>query len=83
MEPYIYQRKDDKDRNREARDNKSLVGETKMISRGLMAGRTLKSLKEAYEREINSVHSRLPPVKMPKIEEPGIIFSERDGRGIR
>ena len=40
-------------------------------------------MKEAHEREINSVHSRLPPVKMPRNDEPNIVFSERDDRGIR
>ena len=43
----------------------------------------MKSLKKVQGREINSVHSRLPPMKMPKNEEPDIVFSERDGRGIR
>ena len=54
-----------------------------MISGGLTAGGTLKSQKKAHEREINSVHSRLPPVKMPRNDEPDIVFSKRDGRGIR
>ena len=48
-----------------------------------MASGTLKSLKKAYGREINSVHSWLPPMKMPKNDELDIVFSERDGRGIR
>ena len=82
-EPYRYQRKDDKDRNREAGDSKPLAGEIKTISGGLTAGGTLRSLKKAHEREINSVHSRLLPMKMPRKYEPDIIFSERDGRGIR
>ena len=43
----------------------------------------LKSLKKAYEREINNVHSRLPPVKTPRNDEPDIVFSERDSRGIK
>ena len=43
----------------------------------------MKFLKKVQGREINSVHSRLPPMKMPKNEEPDIVFSERDGRGIR
>ena len=43
----------------------------------------MKSLKKVQGREINSVHSRLPPMKMPKNEEPDIVFLERDGRGIR
>ena len=54
-----------------------------MILGGLTADRMLKSLKKAHEREINSVHSRLPPVKMPRNDEPDIVFLERDGRGIR
>ena len=41
-----------------------------------MAGGTLKSLKK-------SVHSWLPPMKMLKNDEPDIVFSKRDGRGIR
>ena len=48
-----------------------------------MTGGMLKSLKKPYERQINSVHSRLPPVKMPRNDEPDIVFLERDGRGIR
>ena len=83
MEPYRYQRKDDKDRDREVGDNKPPVREIKKISRGFMASRTLKSLKNAHEREINNVHSRLLPVKMPRNDEPDIVFSKRDGRSIR
>ena len=48
-----------------------------------MIGETLKSLKKAHEREINNVHSPLPPMKMPRNDEPDIVFSERDGRSIR
>jgi len=40
-------------------------------------------LEKSYERHINSVHSRLPPIKMPRNGEPNIVFSKRDGRGIR
>jgi len=82
-EPYRYQRKDDKDRNQEAEDSKPPVGEIKTISEGLTVGGTLKSLKKAHEREINSIHSRLPPIKMPRNDEPDIVFSRRDGHGIR
>lgn len=48
-----------------------------------MVGRTLKSLKNAQEREINSVHLWLPLVKMPKNDELDIVFSKRDSHGIR
>ena len=54
-----------------------------MSSGGLIACRTLKSLNKAHEKEINSFHSRLPPVKMPRNDEPDIVFSKRDGRDIR
>ena len=49
----------------------------------MTAGGTLKSQKKVHEREINSVHSQLPPVKMPRNDEPDIVFSKRDGCGIR
>ena len=62
---------------------KPLAREIKTISGGLTAGETLKSLKKAQGREINSIHLQLPPMKMPKNDEPDIVFSERDGRSIR
>ena len=83
MEPYIYQRMDNKDRDQGVEDSKPLAGEIKTISRGLTVGGTLKSLKMAHEREKNSVHSWLPLVKMPRNDKLDIIFLERDGRGIR
>ena len=43
----------------------------------------LKSLKKAQGREINSVHLRLPLMKMPKNDEPDIVFLERDSRNIK
>ena len=48
-----------------------------------MAGRMLKSLKKAQGGEINSVHLRLPPMKIPKNDKPDIVFLERDSHGIR
>ena len=83
MEPYIYQRMDNKDRDQGVEDSKPLAGEIKTISRGLNAGGTLKFLKKAHGREINSVHSWLPPMKMLRNDEPDIVFLERDDRGIR
>ena len=50
---------------------------------GLKVSRTLKSLRKVYGREINGVHSWLPQMKMPKNDEPDIVFSERDDCGIR
>ena len=54
-----------------------------MISRGLTIDGMLKSLKRPQGREINSVHSQLPPMKMSKNDEPDIVFSERDSHSIR
>ena len=82
-EPHRYQHKDNQDRTLEAEDSKPLAREIKMILEGLTVGGKLKSLRKAKGREINSVHSRLPPMKMPKNDQPDIVFLERDGRGIR
>ena len=67
----------------EVRDSKSPTGEIKTISGELMASKTLKSQKKAHGREINSVHSWLPPMKMSNNDEPDIVFSERASRGLR
>ena len=83
MEPYRYQRKDYQDRTPKVGDSKPPVGEIKTISGGLMVSGTLKSLKKAHGREINSVHLRLPPMKVPNNDEPNVIFLEKDGCGIR
>ena len=83
IEPYRYQRKDDQDKTPEVRDNKPPAGEIKMISGGLTIGGMLKSLKKAQGREINNIHLRVPPMKMPKNDEPDIVFSEGDNCGIK
>ena len=54
-----------------------------MISRGLTVGGTLKSLRKAQGREINSIHSWLPSMKMLKNDEPDIVFLKRDDRDIK
>ena len=78
-----YQQKDNQDKTQGAGDSKPHTRKIKTISRGLIASETLKSVKKTYGKEINSVHSRLPPMKMPKNDKPNIVFSERDGRSIR
>nr|XP_023898138.1 uncharacterized protein LOC112010012 [Quercus suber] len=82
MEPHRYQRKDE-DKTPEVRDSEPPTGETKTISGGLTTGGMLKSLKKAQGREINSIHLRLPPMKMPKNNEPDIVFLEKDHCGIK
>ena len=54
-----------------------------MILGGLVSRGSSKSLKKAYAREVNNVHSRFSPSETPKYNELKIIFSERDARGIR
>ena len=81
--PYKYQQKDDQDKTPKIRDIKPPTREIKMISGGITIGGTLKSLKKAQGREINNVHSQLPPMKTPRNEKPNIVFPERDDRGIR
>ena len=41
----------------ETRGKKTPVGEIRMISRGLVIGRSSKSLKKTYASEVNSIHS--------------------------
>ena len=82
-EPHKYQRKDDQDRTQGVGDSKPATGEIKMISGGLTTGRTLKSLKKAYGKEINNVHSWLPPMKLLKNDKPNIVFLEKNGRSFR
>ena len=48
-----------------------------------MVGKTLKSLKKSHEKIINSVHSPLPLMTMPRSDELDIVFSERDSCNIR
>ena len=82
-EAHKYQQKDNQDKTQGAGDSKPHAGEIKMISGGLIAGETLQSLKKANGKEINSVHSWLPLIKMPKNDKPDIVFSEKDGCSIR
>ena len=82
-EPHKYQRKDDQDRTQGAGDSKPAAGEIKTISEGLTAGKTLKSLKKAYGKEINNVHSWLPPMKLLKNDKPNIVFLEKNSRSFR
>ena len=63
--------------------NKAPIGEIRMISRGLIVGGSSKSLKKAYAKEVNSVHSRFPPSKALRYNEPDIVFFEKNACGVR
>ena len=54
-----------------------------MISRGLVAKGSSNSLKKAYAREVNNVHSRFLPSKTPRCNKPNIIFFEKDARIVK
>ena len=73
MEPYRRQPRDEKEREPEMEDNKAPIGERNMISGGLVARRSSKSLKKAYAREVNNVHSQFPPSKTPRYNKSDIM----------
>lgn len=76
MEPYRCKWKDEKDREQETGAKKAHVGEIRMISKGLVIGGPSKSLKKAYIRELNSIHSQFSSSKTPRSSEPDIFFSK-------
>ena len=59
----------------------SAIGEIKMITGGLSAGGSFKSLKKSQQRQINSVH-RIPPLKQRRTDRD-ILFLEEDARGVK
>nr|XP_023887813.1 uncharacterized protein LOC111999933 [Quercus suber] len=83
MELYKRQQRDEKNKKPETGGNKAPIGEIRMISGGLVARGSSKSLKKAYATEVNSVHSRFSHLKVPRCSEPNIVFFEKDDRGIR
>ena len=49
-----------------------------MILGGLVAEGSSKSLKKAYAREVNNIHSWFPPSKMSRFNKLDIVFSEKE-----
>ena len=82
-EPYRRQQRDEKDKEPKTGGKKSPIGEIRMILRGLVARGSSKSLKKAYARELNNVHSWLPPLKTPRCSKPDFVIFEKDVSGIR
>ena len=82
-EPYKRQKRDEKEKKLEMGGNKTPIGEIMMISRGLVVEGSFKYLKKAYAKEVNNVHSWFRPLKIPRYNEPYIVFSEKDTRDIR
>ena len=46
----------------------SVIGEIKMITRGPSTGRSFKSLKKSYQRQVNNVH-KMPPMKQRRMDK--------------
>ncbi|XP_030923371.1 uncharacterized protein LOC115950290 [Quercus lobata] len=59
----------------------NVIGEIKMITGGPSTGGSFKSLKKAYQRQVNSVH-RMPPFKQ-RWTDQDMCFSDEDARGVK
>ena len=58
-----------------------MIGEIKTITRGPFTGGSFKSLKKAYQRQVNSIHM-MPPFKQKRTNQD-MSFNEADARGVR
>ena len=58
-----------------------MIGEIKTITRGPFTGGSFKSLKKAYQRQVNSIHM-MPPFKQKQTNQD-MSFNEADARGVR
>nr|XP_023916884.1 uncharacterized protein LOC112028428 [Quercus suber] len=59
----------------------NVIGEIKTITDGLSTGGLFKSLKKAYQRQVNSVH-RMPPFKQRWMDRD-MCFLEEDAKGVK
>ena len=59
------------------------MGEIRMITCGPLSGGLCKSLRRAYQRQINNVHVKHPSTKYHRSENDNITFSERDTNGVK
>ena len=58
-----------------------MIEEIKTIAEGPFIARSFKSLKKAYQRQVNSVHM-MPPFKQKQTDQD-MSFNEADARGVR
>ncbi|XP_050241228.1 uncharacterized protein LOC126690138 [Quercus robur] len=58
-----------------------VIGEIRTITGGPFSGGSFKSLKKAYQRQVNSVHT-IPPFKQQRTNRD-MSFSEVDARGVK
>ena len=61
--------------------SQNVIDEIKTITRGPFIGGSFKSLKKAYQRQVNSVHM-MPPFKQKRTDQD-MTFNEADARGVR
>ena len=59
----------------------NVIGEIKTIIGRPFSGGSFKSLKKAYQRQVNSVHM-IPPFKQQRTDRD-MFFSEADARGVK
>ena len=83
MEPYWRQQKDEKDREQETEGMKASIGEIRKISGGLVMKGSFNSLKKAYAREVNSIHSWFQSLKTLRSSELDIIFIKKDACSVK
>ena len=58
-----------------------MIGEIKTIAGGPFTAGSFKSLKKAYQRQVNSIHM-MPPFKQKRTNQD-MSFNEADARGVR
>ena len=69
------------DKDRISQRPPNVIGEIKTITSDPSTGGSFKSLKKAYQRQVNNVH-RMPPFKQRRTDRD-MCFSEEDARGVK
>ncbi|XP_030932592.1 uncharacterized protein LOC115958326 [Quercus lobata] len=67
--------------DRSSQPPQDVIGEIKTITGGPFSGGSFKSLKKAYQRQVNSIHT-IPPSKQQRTDWD-VSFNEGDARGVK
>ena len=67
--------------DRSSQPPQDVIGEIKTITGGPFSGGSFKSLKKAYQRQVNSIHT-IPPSKQQRTDRD-VSFNEGDARGVK
>ena len=67
--------------DRPSQPPQDVIGEIKTITGGPITGGSVKSLKKACQRQVNSVHM-IPPLKQKRIDQD-MSFNEADAKGVK